>query len=128
MQLRTLFFLVYLFLFFYSRAQESDLHSDHELHRHEIGMANSPVYYLKEKIFAYGLHAHYLYSFEDTKLAMGLGYERIFDEHKHSTYSLVFGYRPLERLSLIASPGITYEEAEPGGAFSLHLETSFPRK
>jgi len=109
-----------------AQAQSDEEHSsDHEHHRHEIGMANSPVYYLKEKIFAYGLHAHYLYSLEHTKFALGLGYERIFDEHKHSTYSLVFGYRPAERLSLIASPGITYEQAEPGGAFSLHLEASY---
>ena len=38
---------------------EKDL-DNHEHHKNEIGIANSSVYFLKEKVFAYGLHIHYV--------------------------------------------------------------------
>ena len=40
---------------------EKDL-DNHEHHKNEIGIANSSVYFLKEKVFAYGLHIHYVKS------------------------------------------------------------------
>ena len=54
-------------------AQENDHdhddpdHVHHEHHRHEIGVANSPVYFIKEKELSYGLHAHYIYHFDNSK-------------------------------------------------------------
>ncbi|NQY66534.1 MAG: hypothetical protein HRT72_02260 [Flavobacteriales bacterium] len=43
-----------------------DDHSHHDHHPHEIGVANSPVYFISEEEFSYGLHLHYVYSFSRT--------------------------------------------------------------
>ena len=101
---------------------ESD-HPDHS--KNEIGIANSPVYFVKEKIWAYGLHVHYVRSLSDTKFGVGLGYERIFDQHKHNTFGLIGSYRPIEPLSFSISPGITFEDEDPKANFAFHFETSY---
>ncbi len=61
----------------------------------------------------------------ESKFGLGLGYERIFDEHKHNTAGIVGTYRPINRLSFNVSPGLTFEDGEPGGRFALHLESSY---
>jgi len=99
-------------------------HHDH--HRSEIGIANAPVYFLNEKEFAYGLHVHYIYNIEDSKFGFGLGYERIFDEHKHNSLGLIGSYQPLDGLSINLSPGITFEDEDSSHInFGLHVETTY---
>lgn len=100
-------------------------HPLHEHHRNEIGIANSPVYFLKEKSISYGMHIHYVYNIPKSKFGVGLGYERIFDEHKHNTFGIVGTYRPIERLCLNVSPGLTFEADSTKPLFALHLESSY---
>ena len=98
----------------------------HSHHKNEIGVANAPVYFIKEKEVAYGLHIHYIRNIKDTKFGVGLGYERIFDEHKHNTIGIVGSYRPISELVFNVSPGVTYEDNESSEInFALHLETSY---
>jgi hypothetical protein len=125
---------------------DHDHDHDHDHHDHpknEIGVANSPVYFVKEKAISYGLHLHYVRTISDSKFGIGLGYERIFDEHEHHTIGVVTSYRPIHGLSLNVSPGITFEgntdeedhageevhEDEEGHAneinFALHIESAY---
>ena len=113
-------------------ATAQDIHTDahpvhhHEHHRNEIGIANSPVYFFKEKVFAYGLHMHYLHKLSSSRFALGIGYERIFDEHKHNTFNLVGSYRPIDNLSFNISPGIAFEDRSGSGLnFAMHAETLY---
>jgi hypothetical protein len=103
----------------------SSLFAQEDHHKNEFGMANSPVYFVKEKVFAYGLHMHYIRNISKTKFGYGLGYEKIFDSHKHTTVGLVGTFRPIPKLSLNASPGVTFEKGEKKGRFALHLESAY---
>ena len=118
--------IICLMLVFGFTAQAQKVEEDHhDEHQHEIGVANAPVYFMKEESFSYGLHVHYIYSISDTKFGLGLGYERIFDEHKHNTIGLVACYRPIDPLSFNISPGVTYEgKKQKEMNFALHIETS----
>jgi hypothetical protein len=102
-----------------------DHESEHEHHKNEIGIANSPVYFVKEKEFSYGLHLHYVHAISNSKFGIGLGYERIFDEHQHNTIGLVLGYRPVDRLNVNLSPGVTFEANGQEVKFALHAETAY---
>ena len=113
-------------LFSLNTLAQSTGHTDkHKHHSNEIGIANSPVYFIKENVVSYGLHIHYIRKITHSKFGIGLGYERIFDEHKHSTIGLVVSYSPIEKLSLNISPGITFEGDASAVNFALHLETSY---
>lgn len=109
------------------KAQHDD-HIDHQ-HEHpqnEIGVANALVYFINEQEFAYGLHLHYVHTIKKSKFGVGLGYERIFDKHKHNTIGIVGSYRPVDRLDISVSPGIAFEGTEYSDAiFSLHIETTY---
>ena len=103
-------------------ASEPD-HDHHHHHKNEFGVANAPVYFLKEKTVSYGLHLHYPRAIGESGFGIGVGYERIFDEHGHNTFSLLMSYRPAERLTLSLSPGLTTEDEDPNHAsFALHVE------
>ena len=106
-------------------AQSTEDLDNHEHHKNEIGVANSLVYFVQEKVFAYGLHMHYVRNITKSKLGLGLGYERIFDEHRHNTIGLVAAYRPIENLSVNVSPGLSFEDGDQELSFALHLETSY---
>ena len=106
-------------------AQTTEHTHNHEHHVYEIGIANAPVYFLKENVVAYGLHVHLIKKIAHTKFGIGVGYEKIFDEHKHNTIGLVVSYNPIDKLSLNASPGITFEGGESEINFAMHLETSY---
>jgi len=120
-------------LLFYSvqlKAQDShsniDKENDHHHHKNEIGIANAPVYFVKEKIFSYGLHLHYIRHIRESKFGIGAGFERIFDEHGHNTFGVVASYTPVDKLSLILSPGITIEDEHPDEPkFAFHVETAY---
>jgi hypothetical protein len=109
------------FVFIFNTLQAQD---EHHEHNNEIGIANAIVRYKKEKATNYGLHLHYIKAIKQTKFGLGLGYERIFDEHKHQSITLVTQYRPIDRLSLIVAPGILFEKDEKG-SFSTHFEVSY---
>ena len=107
---------------------QSDEHIEdhHDHHKNEIGIANAPVYFVNEKEFAYGLHIHYVRKIKETKFGVGLGYERIFDEHKHNTIGIVGSYRPIDKFGINLSPGITFEDSESSNInFALHVEISY---
>lgn len=103
----------------------TDHHDHHDHHKNEIGIANSPVYFVKENVIVYGLHFHYLRNISTSRFGLGLGYERIFDKHKHNTLGIVGSYRPVDGFSINISPGLTFEEQNKSPAFALHLETSY---
>lgn len=98
---------------------------DHDHHKNEIGIANSPVYLVKEKELVYGLHLHYVRNLFHSKFGVGIGFERVFDEHKHNTIGIVGVYRPIGNLSLSVSPGITFEDGFEESRFALHLESAY---
>lgn len=112
-------------LFGQIKNEEKSTINSHEHHKNEIGIANSPVYFIKEGVFAYGLHFHYVRNITKTKFGFGLGYERIFDQHRHNTLGFVGTYRPLDNLSFNVSPGLTFEDGNDTANFALHLETSY---
>jgi hypothetical protein len=84
------------------KAQEEHDHSHNHIHHHknEIGVAISPVYFFGENEISSSLHLHYSHQLNDSKFAVGLGYERIFDENKHQTIGIVGSYRIIEPLSI----------------------------
>ena len=101
-------------------------HEHHHHHKNEIGIATAPVYFLKEETFSFGLHLHYLRAIGQSGFGLGVGYERIFDEHGHNTFGLMVSYRPADKLTLILSPGVTIEDAEPDHrSFALHMEAAY---
>lgn len=107
---------------------QADEHDEHHHHHHtnELGIANAPVYFVNEKELAYGLHLHYIRMKPHSPFGIGLGYERIFDDHGHNTFGIVGSYRPADRLVINLSPGITFEDGESDhSAFALHFETSY---
>lgn len=98
----------------------------HKHHQNEIGLVNSPVYFVKAKEFAYGLHIHYIRSLHESKFGIGMGYERIFDEHKHNTIGIIGSFRPIDQVTINLSPGITFEDEESSEInFAMHLEGSY---
>jgi hypothetical protein len=100
------------------------VHHDH--HKHEIGIGSAPVYFLKEKELSFGLHIHYLYNLPHTKFGLGVGYEKIFDEHRHNSFVLTFSYRLVDKLNFSISPGFASENNEfRKSVFAVHLETSY---
>ena len=107
-------------------AQAPDDHSAPDNHKNEVGIANAPVYILKEKEFAYGLHGHYVRNISQSRFGIGVGYERIFDEHKHSSAGLILSYDPIEHLAISLSPGITFQGSDVSEMhFGLHLEALY---
>ena len=124
--MKTLYFLVLLAFTQALTAQSPDSHVTSDIHKNEFGIANSPVYIINEKEFAYGLHAHYIRSLKESKFGIGVGYERVFDEHKHNTIGVIVSYAPIEHLALSLSPGITFNDNNASDLhFGLHLETLY---
>lgn len=105
-------------------AQEESHNHDH--HKYELGLANTSVYFVKEKEVAYGIHIHLVRNIEHSKFGFGIGYERIFDKHKHNTLGLLASYNPFGGLYITLSPGATFEDQEPSAMkFAFHAETSY---
>lgn len=121
-------YILFLGLFFSTKllsAQHAE-EPEHSHHKNEIGIANSPVYLIKDKEIAYAFHMHYIRSVGDSKFGVGLGYERIFDEHKHNTFGIVGSYSPIDRVLVNISPGISFEDNSSSDVhFAFHLETTY---
>ena len=126
---QTIFSTVLLVLFSLGVVAQEEGHPDdhihHDHHKNEIGVANALVYFVKEEVTAYGLHLHYIRTLNESKFGLGLGFEKIFDEHNHITYGIVGSYRPVEGLTFVASPGLMTEEDNPTARFTVHFETSY---
>ena len=105
------------------KSQDGSDHNDH--HLSEIGFGNSLVYFAKEKEYAYGFHIHYVKGIPNSRFGVGIGYERIFDEHGHNTFSPELVYRPIDQLSFSLAPGVTLEDEHPDAKFAMHVETSY---
>ena len=96
---------------------------DHDHAANEIGAGNFLSYHIGEQEFAYGLHIHYLRAIENSRFGFGIGYEQIYDEHKHRTIALIGNYRLLPPLILSLSPGILLPNQENQDfRFALHSE------
>jgi hypothetical protein len=44
----------------------------HIHHKNEIGIANAPVYFVREKELSYGLHIHYVRNIKSSRFGIGL--------------------------------------------------------
>ena len=125
MKLKLIMTLLTAIIFSNSKAQQTEHSHSHDHHKNEIGISVSPVWFVKENVFSYGIHLHYARTIADSKFGLGLGYERIFDEHKHNILGLEMIYRPIERLSISISPGIAAEDGNPKIHFTFHQETAY---
>ena len=102
--------------------------SEGTVHEHsggEVGVAGTAVYLVTEKKFGFGLHLHYVHNIAASKFGLGLGYERIFADHKHNNIGLVVSFRPVEAFSIDLTPGLNFEQENPGAKFAVHLETTY---
>jgi len=107
-----------------------DEHSHHQIHEHkhvhEIGVSVAPIYFIRAEELSIATHIHYVYNFPQTKFGIGLGYERVFDEHKHNFVGVELNYRPVHRLTLNLSPGVAFEgDHTDHKEFALHFETVY---
>lgn len=101
-------------------------HDHHHDHRSEIGVAGSAVYLSHETATTFGMHVHYTRALGESPFVLGVGYEHLFDDHNHQTFTLVAGYRFTDKWSVHVAPGLVTE----GGDFSevrpgLHVETLY---
>jgi len=127
----TLILLMFPFMFMHSYAQNHKHHKndhDHEKHRHshELGLSLAPTWFSSENELNAGLHLHYVYNLLPSKFGLGIGYERIFDDHKHNFVGAEVVYRPFHALSLDISPGLAFEGGHGDEMeFALHFETAY---
>jgi hypothetical protein len=129
MKFLTIFVALFLMPGLHIVAQEAD-HDDHghqhDHHRYELGMANSLAYLGEDGAFSYGLHLHLVRNIGESRFGAGIGYERIFDEHKHNTVSVVGSFRATRGLVFNLSPGVAFEDEEPDHlGFAMHIEATY---
>lgn len=105
-------------------AQTEDHECEHHHSKFELGLSNGLVYNFTESEAAYGLHVHVVSSIgKSEKFGMGIGYERIFDDHKHNALSVVLLYNPIEHVSINLAPGVTWLGTDSNTVKpALHLE------
>lgn len=95
-------------------------------HRLEIGIAPGLAYLPADSAVTAGLHLHVVAALPDSRWGLGLGLERLFDDHGHTTLSAVVQLRLIAGWSVIVAPGVTFEDGEwssPGP--SVHFETVY---
>lgn len=110
-------------LFVFSNNLTAQSHDHHEHALNELGIGNSISYLAGEQEYAYGLHIHYLRAIENSKFGYGLGYEQIFDEHKHRTLGVIGSFRPISPLIVTVSSGVLFPNEENSGyKLALHSE------
>ena len=125
------FFLPVFFMVFVLQTigqENNNLHShEHEHHHeHEVGISVGPAWFFNANEAGFATHLHYVYNFPHTKFGLGIGYERIFDEHQHNFFGIELNYRPVHQLTFNLSPGIAYENThKEEKEFALHFETVY---
>ncbi|MFC2151373.1 hypothetical protein ACFLSE_02505 [Bacteroidota bacterium] len=120
-------FLLLLAFLIVSQFLYSQEHEHEEEHHHpelEFGFSAGFVYNLTEKEAAPGIHVHVIKTVSKSdKIGLGLGYERIFDDHKHNAASFIILYRPIDHLFFNIAPGISWLTTESNSAkLSMHIE------
>jgi len=103
-------------------------HRTDDPHNYHIGVGMAAAHVVGEKGLAPGFHLHLLRQFGAHKRwGMGLGYEVILDEHWHNGLNMLFNYRPVHFISILAGPGMVLAkhdgktEVKP----ALHTEAVF---
>ena len=121
--MKNLFVLILVFLGFSAFSQEEHEH----FHKNELGVSIAPVFFTPSEGVAVGPHAHYVKNIKSENFGIGLGAEYIFNEEKHQTYSVVFDYRLIGGLHVIAAPGVAIESEQDKleTVFAVHLETNY---
>ena len=110
----------------HDQPHEAAEHADAHDHALELGLATGAAYLVGEGEITAGLHLHLVATLGETAWGLGLGYERLLDEHAHNTASAVLQYRITTEWSVIAAPGVTFEDHDPGAlAPAVHLETAY---
>lgn len=95
-------------------------------HRFALGVSAGPVYLLAEQELTFGVHGHFIAAIAKSPFGIGLGYERLLDEHQHNALSIVFQYRILDPWSVSLSPGIAFEGSDLNAIEpAVHLETAY---
>lgn len=88
-------------------------HRGHDPHNYHIGLGMAAAHVNGEQGLAPGVHLHLLRQLGTHKRwGLGLGYEVILDEHRHNGLNMLFNYRPLHFLSLLAGPGMVMAKHE----------------
>lgn len=105
-------------------SQNHDHDEEHHHSEYEFGFSNGIVFNFTESEAAYGVHIHFIKTISKSdKLGLGVGYERIFDDHKHNAVSIILLYRPIEHFSVNLAPGVSWLSTEKKSAKpSLHIE------
>lgn len=107
--------------------EEGEKNHDH-LHTNEIGISLAPTYYIQEGSMAFGAHGHYVHRMGTSRFGLGIGFEAVFDDHKHRTLGAVFQWSPGLATHIAISPGVVQEthveagQAEKEYHWALHLE------
>ncbi|MBW6536347.1 MAG: hypothetical protein K0B11_15160 [Mariniphaga sp.] len=113
---RIILFSIFLLFSFFVSAQDYQNQHEHEhpdLHKYHIGVGGTGAYLKGESGFAPGAHLHFIRQLgHQSRWGLGLGYEAIFDEHKHKGVNLLINYHPLKHLSFNVGPGIIFSEHE----------------
>lgn len=109
-----------------AQSKVHDHEHEHEHAANEFGLGNFLSILVGEQEYAYGLHIHYLRTIKDSRFGFGIGYEQIYDEHKHRTLGLIGTYRLSQPLILSLSPGILLPTRENHDfRFALHSEVVY---
>jgi hypothetical protein len=107
-------------------APHVDPRHDHGGRGFSLGISSGAAYLSADSEFALSLHGHFLYEILHGPFGIGLGYEHLFDDHRHNAITAIFQYRITAPWSVSVSPGFTFE----GNDFSsprpsAHLETVY---
>ncbi|HOZ83146.1 MAG TPA: hypothetical protein PLU85_04595 [Bacteroidia bacterium] len=122
----TLAVLFFIGISFHGYCITSEPEHSHQHHKAEIGVGQSAVYFTKDKTLNYGLHLHLIRNIKHSGFGVGIEYERIFDRHGHNMLGIVGSYSPAHQVELSITPGILFEDSEPGHAdASIHIEAGY---
>lgn len=95
--------------------------------QNSIAMTTSPLYLIREGDLAIGMRFHYIRQIKPgSKYGIGLGLERIFDEHGHNAINALGSYQATENWIFLAAVGIGSEDENLTETnFTTHFETIY---
>lgn len=94
-------------------------------HNKEISISNLSVYSVLHESMHYGFLIQYVQVIKHTKLGLGFGYERIYDELQHYSFGPVLSYKPFSKFNISVFPTIELNTYNTQRRFSLHIESSY---
>lgn len=107
------------------RSAESAQHHAHS-HRFELGLSAGVVYLPQEQEVTAGLHLHAVFNILASRFGVGLGYERLLDDHGHNAIGVILQLRIIDEWSVAVSPGVAFADAAPADVtFAAHVETAY---